>query len=314
MPTIIDRSCQLPLQPSSLPTMRFSTLKQKKPTRPARGVLDMQQKVAASPMSLTGTRPKSRASAETDTSFDISTGFSSRSSSSEDHRAVVFTPPSSDGSSKRGKFSDKINKRRSLYNGPQLAEPCVADALVHVLQPCGHKVLTSEPQTCGANCLGSGTEYANDRTAERFMCAVCIFRSVRDHYQARRSLFITSLDRLEQSIGGFKTGWKGERLARMAAVWRSEAIEGLTELSQLGRHCIAISVEDDLDFALTTGLSAGSSDVQTSDPAESSALSVTAPRSVRASRLPTPTITRPKHASGKSVAMASSRLPVYCRR
>lgn len=306
--------------------MRSSPLQQTVTTRPAAGVLESQGQVAMISTPLKATRRETRASTETSTSTNSShvssSGSSSRSEYSKHHQAVIATPQSSDTGSEQSHASNKSDHRRSLYNGPQLAEPCVADALVHVLKPCEHKVLTGQPTLCGANCLGSGSEYANERSADRFICAVCVSRSVKEHYCARRSLFITSLDRLERSIGGFETSWKQKRLARMEEVCKAEAIQELTDLSGLGRHCMAVSINDDVEFSLTTDLAftwtghvdyKGSCPAQPDQPQRQKSPSVAMKTSIKASRLPMPA-SKAKHVEQKPAIVATSRLPVYRRR
>lgn len=317
---------------TGLPVLKCSTVKAKSTLKPKSN----RTQAGSSLLSLTnkettGSSARSATSTESNgrTLADSVDGKDSRNDGSTEPSSSLLvsssTPPSSESSGSRARSQNASHKRRSLYNGPQLAEPCVADALVHILQPCGHKVLTSEPEACGANCLGSGTEYANERSTERYICAVCISRSVREHYGARRTLFMENLDRLEQNVGGFQTGWKAERLARMEAVWESEAIEQLLELSELGRRCMAISVVDDFEFALTAELTATPALTTEVDQKSSSSMSAgelpkgqspssTTKTPVKASRLPMPATSKAGQADHKTAATTSSRLPLYRRK
>jgi hypothetical protein len=131
----------------------------------------------------------------------------------------------------------------SQYNGPQLVEPCVGNALFHVLQPCGHRVMTRDVQLCGQNC--SDSAFANKKTQAKFVCATCISRYVHEHYAAKKSLFIPSLDMLEKALGGFREGWKEKRIARMDRVWKNDALEEQRALEKLGRCCEAVPTDPD---------------------------------------------------------------------
>lgn len=131
-----------------------------------------------------------------------------------------------------------------MYNGAQIAEPCVADALAHILEPCGHRVMTEAPEACGSNCRGCDSFFANARTGAPFACGVCIAGSVRGHYSAKRVLFRQNLERLESSLGGsFQPEGKEQRVACMEAVWRSNMKEEQQALQKLGRRCEAINCE-----------------------------------------------------------------------
>lgn len=262
-----------------------------------------------------------RSSSEYATQSNSSDSSGEASPSSETPSGTT-TPPSSEDSSSRAASKERSHKRRSLYNGPQLAEPCVTDALLHVLRPCGHKVITGEPEVCANNCLGSATDFANERTAERYICAVCISKYVKDQYEAKKTTFISSLDRLEQSIGGFKPGWKEERLARMEQTWRNEAIEELLELQKLGRRCDAISVDEDFNFAVVAKLATDSHDqavVETADRApcpeatKDQRPKARATTPAKSSRLPMPA-SKAKRNDPISATKSSSKLPVYRRK
>jgi hypothetical protein len=133
----------------------------------------------------------------------------------------------------------------SQYNGPQLVEPCVGNALFHVLQPCGHRVMTQDVQLCGQNCRGSDSPFANKKTEAKFACAVCISKYVHEHYAAKRDPSLPSLDMLETALGGFKAGWKRKRIARMERVWKNDVLEEQRALEKLGRHCEAVSTDPD---------------------------------------------------------------------
>lgn len=137
------------------------------------------------------------------------------------------------------------SNERSLYNGPQLVEACVSNALLHVLEPCGHRVTTTNVERCGENCKSTDSAFANSRTTAKFACAVCISKYVQEHYSAQRSLFVPSLDKLEEALGGFREGWKAERIARMERVWKNDAVQERKALEKLGRYCEAIPTDPD---------------------------------------------------------------------
>lgn len=155
----------------------------------------------------------------------------------------IASRKNTDGS--EGSLSDKPSREYSQYNGPQLVEPCVGNALFHVLQPCGHRVMTQDVQLCGQNCRGSDSPFANKKTQAKFACAVCISKYVHEHYTAKKDLFVPSLDMLETALGGFKAGWKEKRIARMGRVWKNDAIEEQRALEKLGRRCEAVFTDPD---------------------------------------------------------------------
>lgn len=103
--------------------------------------------------------------------------------------------------------------------------------------------MTSQPEPCGSNCKGSDWVFANSATEDKFACAVCISRYVREHYQEKKALFLPSLDALERALGDFKAGWKETRIAKMERIWKNDALEEQTALETLGRFCEAIDGE-----------------------------------------------------------------------
>lgn len=140
---------------------------------------------------------------------------------------------------------DKPSGDYSQYNGPQLVEPCVGNALLHILGPCGHRVMTQDVQLCGQNCQGSDSPFANKKTRAKFVCAVCISKYVHEHYAAKKDLYLPSLDVLERALGGFRAGWKEKRIARMERVWKNDALEEQRALEKLGRRCEPVSTDPD---------------------------------------------------------------------
>ncbi|KAM0713572.1 hypothetical protein Q7P37_010534 [Cladosporium fusiforme] len=214
----------------------------------------------------------------------------------------------------------------SLYNGPQVAEPCVRNALLHVLQPCGHRVMTSTPEPCGSNCKGSDWVFANTKTEDKFVCVICISRYVREHYQEKKALFLPSLDALENALGGFKAGWKEARIARMERIWKNDALEEQMALETLGRFCQAIATEPDEEgealFTIKRDVLATKDPVETvpltnpADP-EKDRLNtpVWKPMAMRKSQLPAPSTSSKKPVDQKTVERGrgrekTSRLPV----
>jgi hypothetical protein len=164
-------------------------------------------------------------------------------------RSEVMTSSQVDSSKNtncnKGSQANKPSGEFSQYNGPQLVEPCVGNAMFHVLQPCGHRVMTQDVQLCGQNCRGSDSPFANKKTQAKFACAICISKYVHEHYAAKKGLFLPSLDMLETALGGFKAGWKDKRIARMERVWKNDALEEQRALEKLGRHCEALSTDPD---------------------------------------------------------------------
>jgi hypothetical protein len=68
---------------------------------------------------------------------------------------------------------------------------------------------------------------------------------VHEHYAAKKSLFIPSLDMLEKALGDFRDGWKEKRIARMDRVWKNDALEEQRALEKLGRRCEAVPTDPD---------------------------------------------------------------------
>lgn len=157
----------------------------------------------------------------------------------------VDSNPNEHADCSKTNVSSKSSTEYSQYSGPQLVEPCVGNALFHVLQPCGHRVMTRNVQLCGQNCKGGDSPFANKKTQARFACAVCISKYVHEHYTAKKDLFIPSLDMLEAKLGGFRAGWKAKRVARMERVWKNDALEEQRALERLGRRCEAVSSDPD---------------------------------------------------------------------
>lgn len=237
--------------------------------------------------------------------------------SSGSHAAAVKTPK-------------HVMYHVSLYNGPQVAEPCVDGALLHVLQPCGHRVITREPQPCGENCKGNHALFANSKEiSDKFACAVCISTYVREHYNAKKGLFVPSLDHFERALGGLEPGWKEQRLARMERIWKNDALEEQLALEALGRYCevICTSPEDEalvvVDKALPSkGPSpptpAAISIPSTLPKSKTGRLPAPVPKKTtpKKSHLPTPSHVTPgkKTLEGEGSKERRSRLPVGPRR
>lgn len=207
----------------------------------------------------------------------------------------------SSGSSKQNKHNTESESSRSSsecsrYNGPQLAEPCVGHALLHVLHPCGHRVMTRDVQLCGQNCKGSDTSFANARTREKFVCAVCISRYVQEHYAAKKALFIPSLDKLENALGGFKAGWKDKRIARIERVWKNDALEEQRALEKLGRCCEAVFTDPDEVLVDVEGHTTPALE-QSTEPAVEVRSDIHPVANLKTSRLQIPVPTEPKKKS-----------------
>ena len=70
---------------------------------------------------------------------------------------------------------DTITPPPSRYVYAQLASPCSAGALSHVLASCGHKIITGDIRPCASNCSPS----TNPRDLDQeFACETCIDASV----------------------------------------------------------------------------------------------------------------------------------------
>ena len=174
----------------------------------------------------------------------------------EDESESTFTSNSDIGSEDSNDSNTTLassisSTEPSRYNGPQLVEPCVSNALLHVLEPCGHRVMTRHVESCGKNCKSTDSAFANTKTAAKFACAVCISKYAHEHYSAQKSLFVASLDKLESALGGFRPGWKAERVARMERVWKNDAVEERKALEKLGRYCEVIPTDPEEEVLVT---------------------------------------------------------------
>jgi hypothetical protein len=202
----------------------------------------------------------------------------------------------------------------SLYNGPQLVEPCVSNALLHVLGPCSHRVMTTQVEPCGKNCKSTDSAFANTKTAAKFACAVCISKYVQEHYAAQKSLFVPSLDKLESALGGFKPGWKAERIARMDRVWKNDAVQERKALEKLGRFCEAIPTDPDEEVLGTevAPVKDASSQVQSNLPtrAESKTVRRRLPVSKKPKERRQAAVEEKAVVDGKRGKNGSSRIPV----
>jgi hypothetical protein len=203
----------------------------------------------------------------------------------------------------------------SLYNGPQLVEPCVSNALLHVLETCGHRVMTTHVEPCGKNCQSADSAFANTKTAAKFACAVCISKYVQEHYAAQKSLFVPSLDKLESALGGFKPGWKAERIARMDRVWKNDAVQERKALEKLGRFCEAIPTDPEEEMlgipSEVAPVKDASSQVQSNRPTRAEVKTVR--RRLPVSKKPKgkrQTVVEEKVVDGERGKNGSSRIPV----
>jgi hypothetical protein len=234
----IPSKLQTPSQQRRIPTPKGSKLQSTR-TRTTRPVPVSSEVLPATGfLSTEPPKPWNPSNASNTAKVSIGDGSGSMSSSP----AVSSSMKERD--SDKTESSPPTNKH-SKYNGPQLVEPCVGNALFHVLEPCGHRVMTRDVQLCGQNCKGSDSAFASKKTQAKFICATCISRYVHEHYAAKKSLFIPSLDMLEKALGGFRDGWKEKRIARMDRVWRNDALEEQRALEKLGRRCEAVPTDPD---------------------------------------------------------------------
>jgi len=209
-----------------------------------------------------------------------------------------------------GDLPNKPSGEYSRYNGPQLVEPCVGNALFHVLQPCGHRVMTQDVQLCGQNCRGSDSPLVNKKTKSKFACAVCVSKYVHEHYAAKRDLFLPSLDVLERALGGFRAGWKEKRIARMERVWKNDALEEQRALEKLGRRCEAVSTDPDEKKLVEEEGIATPEDESSAEYADLGARTVATLSCVenKKGRLQTPVIKRPKSKSQLPVPSSATAI------
>jgi hypothetical protein len=239
----------------------------------------------------------------------------------EDESESTFTSNSDTGSENSNDSNTTLassisSNEPSRYNGPQLVEPCVSNALLHVLEPCGHRVMTRHVEPCGKNCKSTDSVFANTKTAAKFACAVCISKYAQEHYSAQKSLFVSSLDKLESSLGGFRPGWKAERVARMERVWKNDAVEEKKALEKLGRYCEVIPTDPEEELLVTPTEVAPVKDAPSQVPVQSTGAQVkTARRQLPVSKKPRekrqiPTLQSLMSVEDKRGKIGSSRIPV----
>jgi hypothetical protein len=131
-------------------------------------------------------------------------------------------------------------------------------------------MMTRHVESCGKNCKSTGSAFANTKTAAKFACAVCMSKYVQKHYSAQKSLFVSSLDKLEIALGGFRPGWKAERIARMERVWKNDAGEERKALEKLGRYCEVIPTDPEEEVSITPAEVAPLKDALSRVPVQSS--------------------------------------------
>jgi hypothetical protein len=181
--------------------------------------------------------------------------------------------------------------------------------------------MTRHVESCGKNCKSTDAAFANTKTAAKFACAVCISKYVHEHYSAQKSLFASSLDKLEIALGGFRSGWKVERIARMERVWKNDAVEERKALERLGRYCEVIPTDPEEEVLVTPTEVAPVKDASSQVPAQSTRAEVkTVRRQLPVSKKPkekrqVPTlqscVTVEKNSvDGKRGKIGSSRIPV----
>ncbi|KAF2767360.1 hypothetical protein EJ03DRAFT_353131 [Teratosphaeria nubilosa] len=78
--------------------------------------------------------------------------------------------------------------KTSSYEAAHLDEPCTVGALMHVLEPCGHRLLTVQPELCAANCqhlrsadqLRPHCQFHNPKDLSApFICPTCVDAEVK---------------------------------------------------------------------------------------------------------------------------------------
>ena len=281
--------------------------------RTVKSLASVKQSGIARPLKPRTQRPEARKSPQQPTSASKAPVPATRSLTMQEHATgdesestsiSKFDSCSEDCSDRNTTNASSIlSNEPSLYNGPQLVEPCVSNALLHVLEPCGHRVMITRVELCGKNCRNSDSAFANSRTATTYACAVCITKHLQEQHSTKKSLFVSSLDKLESALGGFRAGWKAERIARMERIWKNDAVEERKALKKLGMHCEVIPTDPEEETLVVPTEVAPTKDaspqVQSSLPSRPEVKTVR--RSIPVSK---------KHKGKRQVPTSSSSVPV----
>lgn len=125
-------------------------------------------------------------------------------------------------------------QRSTLYVSAHISDPCTTGALTHRLEPCGHLVITTQPETCGKNCQTLVCQYANPKSLdESFVCPICLSDHLEKIYDAKKTAF----QKMTSSLPCFI---QRKRLAFIAIEWKREMRAERQAVEATGRHCAAV--------------------------------------------------------------------------
>lgn len=136
---------------------------------------------------------------------------------------------------------------KSPYLHAHIGDACIHGALVHELR-CGHKVMTRIPEQCKSNCRRPLPQYiekyANAKNESKaFICAGCVEEYVEKHRQAKRVMFLESVEKIKGQMGGIPEGWVECQLEYWERVWKNDSQKERTEFAKLGDLCACIPGE-----------------------------------------------------------------------
>ncbi|KAL2356875.1 hypothetical protein BJ546DRAFT_416717 [Cryomyces antarcticus] len=128
-----------------------------------------------------------------------------------------------------------------LFAHPHVSSRCTAGSLLHLLAPCGHTVVTEQPEVCSANCATCPDLHANKEcSVESFACSVCIDQLLDIKLATQKDALEKQLSLTEQLLGGPASDIISQKRAAREQAWVSDRVEDRKNLLALGRSCMAI--------------------------------------------------------------------------
>lgn len=137
------------------------------------------------------------------------------------------------------------------YSNPHFGDPCTTNALDHLLK-CGHKVMTTKPETCASNCMANHAVYANTRDLDQpFACLVCIASTQRSKHVARVAAFTRGLEQEAEVPGILRPqNWIQSELDVVEPMWHQIGQDEMLAKAGAGRFCHAVYFDPEIEILL----------------------------------------------------------------
>lgn len=142
------------------------------------------------------------------------------------------------------------------YARPHMGQPCTAGAIDHLLK-CGHKIITSQPETCAQNCHQPRTDSPNPRSLDQpFVCMTCVVIEISKERIKKRDSFCSALMRVAKGSGREPPmEWVREKLSAVDIAWRELDYQQIKEKLSEGRFCQVVHVDEDFKELVDKALS-----------------------------------------------------------